>query len=963
MAVLDLRLDRHRFAAGGRQTLAQDTTAAPAPVSGAPAQKDSPDDAANSDKDNTVVVITGSRVIANGNTAPTPVTVLTSDALATAAPTSIADGLAQVPQFRGSTRPGTFVTPQSSTGAFLNLRGLGTARTLVLLDGRRTPPTTSDGRTDINVYPQLLLKRVDTVTGGASAAYGSDAVSGVINFITDTTFVGVKGEVSGGISSRSDGRSRKASIAGGSAFAGGRGHIVGSVEYNKNDGILTSDNRAWDHVGVDIIPNPNYPNDGRPANLWRYGVTGALFTPGGLISSGPLKGTQFLPGGATSTFNYGTDVSGSTMVGGDGIFNNRGNIDTPIETLATFTHVAYDVTPDFKIWGEGAWSRSSSYFAGTMPNFSSTTGFTIYNDNAFLPSDVKSRMATAGVTSIPVGRISTDWGRTDAASRTKTYRVAAGFNLTLGGWKVDGSVDSGETVARLKSYHTVNQITLFNAVDSVISPVTGLPVCRSTLTFPGNGCVPLNIFGEGSASPEALDYILDDAYSTGTIKQTAASLSVRGQPFSTWAGPVSIGGGFDYRVTSAVQTSDALSQTVIPAAVGFKGLPGSLVGKLGAFLTGNQSQQPYHEINVKEVYAETLVPLALDQPWARSLDLNAAYRYADYSSSGGISSWKIGLAYVPVDSLRFRATQSRDVRAPSLNELYSPLTVSLGALKDPVTGNNNSTVQYFGGNPDLKPEVSDTTTAGVVFTPSFVPGFSISYDWYKIEVAGAIGTLGGLNVLNLCASGQTYYCQYVARLSDNTLVSVTLQNLNLNALANSGTDVEVNYHTRLDAFAKSAPGDISARLLVSNLAYYRTTDPFGTVVDTAGVNGGESLGLPHWQGSFSLTYHVGALSVFAQERYIGKGIYSQNYVEGGTGTNGIDYNRIPSITYTDINIKYDVNAANCKCQLYFNVNNLFDRDPPPSPSRIGSPVTIIATNPTLYDTIGRYFSAGIRFRF
>lgn len=919
---------------------------------------------AASDDPATEVVITGSRVIQDGTKAPTPITVLGASQLLTGAPTSIADGLAQVPQFRSTTRPGTFITPQSSTGAFLSLRGLGGNRTLTLLDGRRTPPTTSDGRTDINVFPQLLLKRVDVVTGGASAAYGSDAVAGVVNFVTDTTFQGVKGEFGGGISDRNDDRSRKASIAVGTPFADGRGHLVASVEYAHTDGILTSDKRGWDNKGWDIIPNPNYPKDGRPANLLVSGVTGAQLAEGGVITAGPLKGTQFLAGGVPAPFAYGSDVSASTMVGGDGAFSKRGNIDTPIKTLATFAHATFDATPDFNIFLEGAYSKTRSFFGGTMPNFSASTGFTIFSDNAYLPAAIKARMANANVASIPLGRLSTDWGRTDASSDTRTYRGAAGFDWRLGGgWNVDGSVDTGITKVRLQSYHTVNQISLFNAADSVISPVTGQPVCRSTLTNPGNGCVPIDLFGPGAASQQALDYILDDGWSDTRIRQTAGHLSLRGEPFRLWAGPVSFGTGVDFRRVSAVQESDPLSQTVIQAAPGSKGLPPSLAGKLGAFLTGNQSRQPFQAVTVKEAYAEVLVPLVHGGRFAEALDANAAIRYADYSSSGGVWSWKLGLNYQPFEAVRFRSTYSRDVRAPTLNELYSPLRVSLGALRDPVTGANNSTVQYFGGNPDLRPEIAKTFTGGVVAIPPFLPGLNASIDYYQIRLKGAIGTLGGLNVLNLCAGGQTGYCQYVQRLPDKTLVSVTLQNLNLNQLKNDGVDFELNYRRGLADISDSLGGDLSLRLLVSYLAHYKATDPFGTVVDSAGVNGGEGDGTPHWQGSFAATYAIKGFSIFAQERYVGSGIYSTNYVEGGTAANSINNNHIPRIWYTDLTLKYRFKKVGCDCELYLGVNNLFDQDPPVAPSRIGAPVSIIATNPTLYDTVGRYYTAGLRYRF
>lgn len=913
-----------------------------------------------SDAGDAEILVTGSRIIRDGGNAPTPVTILGAEQLENGAPGTVADALAQVPQFRSSSRPGSFLNSQNSTGAFLNLRGLGQSRTLVLLDGRRTPPTTPEGRTDINTYPQLLTKRVDIVTGGASAAYGSDAVSGVVNFIVDTTFTGLKADVNYGISGYNDNQSVNMSLAFGRKFAGDRGHVVVSVDYSNSLGIDLGDNRAWTQQNINIIPNPTFATDGRTANLWRSGVTSAQLSEGGVIYAGPLRGTQFLPGGVTAPFVFGSEASGGTMIGGSGIWSPRQSFITPIKTLTTYGHVSFDVTPDFSTFVEASTSSTRSEFNATMPNWSGTTAFTIFNNNAYLPADIRTRLGTTP--SFTMGRLSTDFGPPNASSDTKSWRVAGGFSYKFGSdWTIQGSVDSGRTRAILGNTNIVNQTKLFNAVDAVVNPANGQIVCRSELTAP-NGCVPINLFGKGSPSQAALNYILGDAArSEATIQQTAGALSIRGQIGSTWAGPIRIGGGLDYRRITAEQDSDPFSSGLVQQFPGQRGLPASLVNKFGVFPVGNLFSLPRVQQVVKEVFVETLVPLANDSPIAGNMDLNAAYRYADYDTSGGVSSWKVGLTWQPIDAIRLRGTRSRDVRAPTLNDLYSPMTSSLGTLRDPVTGANNPIPGITVGNPNLVPELANTLTAGIVVQPAFIPGFSLSVDWYDIKVKGAIGNLNRLRIVEACAAGQTLYCQFVDRLPNGTLVSTTVSPQNLNSLRNRGVDVELNYRTGLSGVG--IPGEVRLRGLVAYLANLTTVDAFGTTIEQAGVNGGEAAGTPHWQGSTSLTYTLNDFTLFVQERIIGSGIYSNNYVVGGRTSNSIDFNSVAGRAYTDITAKYKFKARGGQFEAYMTVNNLFDNDPPASPTRVGTPVSILGTNPTLYDIVGRYFTFGLRTTF
>lgn len=913
------------------------------------------------------IVVTGSRTISNGDAAPTPVTVLSSDQLGLTAPSNIANALASVPQFSGSIKPSSYVSSQMPLASFLNLRGLGdlnTPRTLVLLDGRRVNPATPTGQIDVNALPNLLVKRVDVVTGGASAAYGSDAIAGVVNYVLDRDFVGFKADLNAGLSSRGDAGSQRVSAAAGVKLLDDRLHLVGSLEYYNSSGIFGESDRKWAQRHCEPIRNPTWPQDGRSNFLLRCGVVGTDLAPGGVITSGPLRGIQFLPSGRTAPYQYGAELTaGATMVGGDGVWLSRGTIQAPLTTKSAFGHVDFEATDSLRFFAEGSFARSEGELSFVPPFFSGGTAFTIFADNPYLPSSVRTQMVSGALSSIRVGRAAEEWGRPFGTTRSDNLRGTLGFDYKSGKWIVNGYVDIGRTKIDQRTSGQLNKARAYEAADAVINPATGAIVCRSTLTNPLNGCVPLNVFGAGSASPAAMSYITGEAWTRSWSKQIAAELSVRGSPFSTWAGEVQIGAGADYRRISAAADADPISTSQVVAAPGSLGTPAALIGTFGGWLVGNQVSQPRASYDVKEAFGEIAIPLARELSWAHAADVNAAIRYADYSSTGGVTSWKLGLTYAPSADIRFRVTRSRDVRAPNLFELNQPRTPFLAPVVDPVTNTATTVTAYNQGNPNLKPEFGDTLTVGAVMTPRFIPRLSLAVDYYNIKLKGAVSQLAAQDILNLCAAGNAQYCQYIERLPApaNTILSITPLRQNLGALRAQGIDFEGNYRLSLGS------GELSFRGLVSYLRRLTTIDAFGTRVEHAGVNGGEAVASPRWQGSASITYRNDRWTVFVQERFISGGLQNTNGIfslgtpyTSGTGPNSLDLNHVKAVQYTDLTVQ--VRPAE-HLELYATVNNLFDRDPPSAPTRTGVPITTLDTNPTLYDVVGRYFTVGARLRF
>ncbi len=922
------------------------------------------DNAAQSD-DLSQVVVTGSRVATNGASAPTPVTVVSADQLQAAAPGSIVDALNQLPQMLNSSTPAS--NNGSTTGTvgqtFLNLRSLGANRTLILLDGARLVPSSLLATTDVSLMPESLVQRVDVVTGGASAVYGSDAVAGVVNFVLDTKFTGFTARVQAGESGYQDARNGKVAITAGTSLFGGQGHLVFSADAYKNNGVAQFGSRDWFNSCA-LIGTPA----GTPTYIPACNVRSAQFNFGGMISSGPLKGTYFAPGGTPRQFQYGSLVTSTTMVGGQPIGSGYPDVGAnftavpEVDRKKAFAHFEYDINDDFSVYAQGLAAEARASFNQTRyPWQGQSSAFQIQIDNAYLPASIHDRMVAAGITTFSMSRQDSDWGpiAVDTANRTQEYKL--GLHGNLGTWKLEAYAQHGENSFLETTLHNAVSSNVYNAADAVLNPATGQVVCRSTLTQPTNGCVPLNVFGEGAATQDAVAYATATSVSRIRTSEDVAEVSLSGAPFSSWAGPVTTAFGGGYRKESAAQTSDPISSGFKHFTGGYKGFPAALEGVFGGFDRGN-AQPVSGSYNLYEVFAETLVPLASDVAWAKSLDFNAAARETHYSTSGSVTSWKGGLTYQPVDSIRLRAARSRDVRAPNVNELYSGKAQGQSSLLDPFQP-IGSPVRFpivytvTSGNTDLKNETADTTTVGLVLTPSFVPRLTMSIDAYDIRIKDAITTLGGQTTINQCFAGSTALCSLLTRAPDGQLTAVSTPYLNIGSSSTRGVDFESDYSLPLDGLFSKAAGDLTIRALANFTDRFTQVLPGAPDLQLAGQTGA-SPGVPKWQGTFSVQYRNGPFSTYAQERYIGHGALHRDY---DATTLDPMYNYVASVTYTDATMSYDFEATNAKWSTYFTVNNLFDRAPPFAPSTyfvFGTSAG--ATNLSLFDVIGRTYTLGFK---
>lgn len=883
------------------------------------------------------IVVTGTR-LRSGFASPTPVTVADTSDLRAAAPTSLTDALTQLPQFRNSSRAST-AGPSGVRGngaSFLSLRGLESQRTLTLLDGRRVVASSAAGSPDINLFPQDLVSRVEVVTGGASAAYGSDAVAGVVNFILDKDFTGLRARIQSGISDRGDGGAKQAALTYGASLLDDRLHFIASAEYRNTDEIRAAHSRPWADDAYAIVVNPNGP----PARL--IGPTRfSNATYGGLIVGGPLNNTQFLPGGGTAPFQLGTAVTGTTMIGGDGAASQFG-FTAGLESFSVFGRLTGDVSDNVSLFVEASGARSTSDYDVARSSQTAGTAFTIFDDNAYLSDDLRNRMASAGITSFRLARVDRDFGFSRVSARSDTWRVTAGFEWKLGGgWEVEGYYAHGSNNYRVLTYNNPIYRRLFAAADAVVDPVSGQTVCRSTQLGYDAGCVPINLLGEGAPSREALNWIMGTANQLLKLRQDVGSLTIRGTAFELPAGAVSVAAGVEYRREGAVQTSDELSQTVI-SNVGVRGLPASFVGQRGSFYLSNP--QPLDgSFNVKEGFLEVEIPLLRDSVIAKSLTVNGAIRGIDYSTVGSLAAWKLGVSYEPFSSLRLRATRSRDIRAANVSELFTgPVSIQGTVVY------NNATTTFIGrrsGNPNLQPERADTLTVGAVFRPQFIPGLNISADFYDIKLNGAIAQLTPQQTIDQCNLGFQPAC---AQISNPGQLTLTIPTLNLTSIKTRGVDVEAYYSTSAGA------GNLKIRGLLTYLDKYDTALPGTPALKRAGDIG--TTGTPRWGGTLSVNYTIEPFDLFVQERFIGSG-----KIDTMAAPNTFENNHVGAVFYTDVTARWNTPGLGGQGQFFLTINNLFDRQPPIVPTIPYGGYR--ATNFALYDVIGRYITVGFQAKF
>ncbi len=910
------------------------------------------------------IVVTGSR-IPGGFKAPTPVTVLSNDRVQSLSITNVGDALNQLPSFRATTGPATQANLGGNIGArLLDLRGLNPQRTLVLVDGRRFVPSTTQGTVDVNLIPSALVERTEVVTGGASAAYGSDAVAGVVNFILNRRFSGVRAEAVGGVSQRGDDQTQFLSLAAGSKI-GDRGHIVAAIEYEKNEGLGTCYTRDWCAAQTLILGNTPAGAGGLPANLIIGGVNTSTLAPGGLINrsynaagqvigttaTDPLRGTTFNADGTPRPFQYGTLVGPLFMLGGEGQGRNSYIapllLKVPTERYSAYAAGTYELTDAITAQADLSYGvERGTVVSNVLRDYNASLLGRIQSGNPFIPAAVQAAMTANGVSSIQLGKADFNLGPAYATSRTRTYRAVLALKGKLGSdWTWDLGYTYGKTEFLQRTYNAIDLNHLKNATDAVRNG-SGNIVCRinadASTTNDDPNCAAYNPFGEGLFTAAAASYVTGNGFQKTDNDQHVVTANIQGKLFELPGGPLTVAVGGEYRRDKIVGTTDAVSLNN-----GFWTLN-------GAALTG--------AVTVKEVYGEVGVPLLRDLPFIHALDLNGAIRRTDYSTSGAVTTWKLGGTYEPFAGLRLRATRSRDIRAPNLAELYGARTKTTIGLTDPRNGLQSNPTVITGSNPALTVEKANSLTFGGVITPpsGFLSRFRLSVDYYNIKVKNAIGTLGAQTLANRCAQGVQEFCALITRDANDTITQVQDIFLNSAELRTSGIDVEFQYRQPLGKL-----GNVRAQVLATVTRELTTVDSAGAV-DRAGQTGvrtGTIPGVPDYILDGLLTWSIDPLRLTAHGKYIPSGIYWTNFVgpdQPGysvTLPTSVNNNRVPGRFYLDLTANVTVATVRGRGLEFFGtVNNVFDKDPPRLPGATGG------TNQILFDPVGRAFRFGARVR-
>ena len=935
------------------------------------------------------IVVTGSRIQRPDYEAPNPIVSFDAAKLQQSGNTNVTTFLQRVPALTASIDSTRSAGNAQGDGAIgqaglnlLDLRGLGTNRTLVLVNGRRHVASQFDtAAVDINAIPTDLIQRVDVLTGAASAVYGADGVSGVVNFILRRDFDGVSARSQFGISEQGDAANRFASVIAGRNFADGRANVTLAYEYNAEQPLanddrsyLASADRVFFSNNKNYVPGQAGSYARVPTRDNRY--TGSFFDgdgvrqPGGSFQNIFKIGDRFFRGDG-QPYTFGTQIdTDDYSAGGD---------DSPVAgyigdlTPRTRRHAAnllarFDASDAFRISFEGKFVQST---VRTFSSYSGTYGAQIALDNPFIPQNLLTAARAAGLTALTINRNNFDLPRRGEEDRRRTWRGVADVSGRIGDHaSYDVSYTYGRTDVRATKLNDRLPDRFTDALDAV-RDTSGRIVCRSA-TARAAGCVPVNTFGAYVADPASFDYYLDDPVSNARIEQHVANAALTGdfgQFFALPGGPIQFAVGGEYRrESSRFRPAQGLVD-------GSYFSPGAGIYDEPVTLTPSSAR-----FDVSEAFGELNAPLLKDLPFAHLLSVGAAGRYSDYSTIGSTKAYQFNGIYAPVEDISFRGSYGRSVRAPNIAELFRPRTGFSDFVSDPcylsnrsqgtsfraancealiraaggnpatfaAANNPDANVNVTGiqqGNPGLRAEVARTWTAGVVLRPGFIPRLQIGADWYDIRLRNAINLPTATDTANLCVDLPTTdnaLCSATTRRQGTGYISAyTVQPQNVAAFRTAGLEVNVSYQVDTAGL-----GRFDLRLVGGYLHRLEQLPLPGAVV----VNNVDQPFRPKYNLVFSPTWTIDALTVAYNLRWQ-NGVRRFSRVETDNNAGYVDprYFRFKELWQHDVQAQIAVDDA---FSFYAGVNNLLDRKPD-----IG-----FETNVPI-SPLGRYLYAGARVNF
>ena len=909
------------------------------------------------------VVVTGSRVARSGFDTPTPTTVISSEQIEETGLIDTGSIIMQNPQISVGLGATNDTFQRDIGSSFINLRGLGENRTLVLIDGRRRVSGSREGsQVDLSAIPPSMIESIEIITGGASAVYGADAVSGVVNIKLKKDIEGLEATVRGGISQEGDAGTYSASLAGGGAFSESRGHVSFGVTVQKTDEVKYTDrDYAFGNGALRFVNNPanTGPADGIPDRLIMNGggTISSAYQPSFLIS-----GQRYIYDQGIQTIDMSKCYSTSCFDTPYGYNNKERNLRTPSRTISGISDLTYEIAPNVNMF---AGMEFSNAITETNGQSFFDSGLVVKRDNPFLPSDLAALMDTQGVSQITVGMEQEDLlGNKWYTNERNTFTVDAGFEGNIAerfDWQV--FYQYGQRRQNYSIANTRIESRYYQALDPIV--MGGEIVCADP-DARAAGCVPINLFSPTPASEADKAYFAYTMLRNVRNTQSLAGFQITGPLLELPAGPLSVALGGEYRKDGLVAYDDGLAER-------------------GELYRTDQGAKPVDaSVDVKEAFVEAVAPILKDAFFAKTLEIEGAMRFSDYSSIGSTLAWKAAGSWEPIEDIRIRVTRSRSVRAPNIMELYGPESrgtlnitndpcdvtqINLGSPTreancralgvpvgwvDPAAALALTTIT--GGNANLSEETSNSWTIGGVITPRFIPGLRLSVDWWKMEIDDAIQTLDGNTIVDNCVDSPTLnnaFCPFVTRgnlvgLADPYVVSrIDLRQVNIGQLSASGIDMSAAYRFDLEALSNSLAGGVNFN---ASLVYLGKLEELVDATDASSlvIRNGE-YDNPTWRGRFSTSYHLDGLTVAWNMRYLGS---SSLNVQATREYNVV---RVDSRLYHDLFFSYELPS---EIDVQFGVNNLMNSHPPRTPS------TYTGTFAgSLYENIGRNFYLSLSKKF
>ncbi|TMO08005.1 TonB-dependent receptor [Pseudoalteromonas sp. S327] len=901
------------------------------------------------------VEVTGSRILREGAIAPAPVTVISGEQLINTGAVNIGEALNNLPAL-GNTysmaNSGRFIGTAGLN--ILDLRNMGTDRTLVLVNGKRHVSSSAGSQAvDTNTIPSVWVERVEIITGGASAVYGADAVTGVVNFILKDNIEGMDFSVTRGFADLNSYNNEKATFSYGSNFDNDRGNAAFAIEYSGQDSLNALDH-PWTSTSFSSLPNQaqtdenknsaDFPDKILTPNAGYFAINDAgvyaLEDPSKFINS-------FNPDSSARDLYIGNNADPYSCAECD--FFNLGQfeeIQPEFERYNVNFKVNYDVTDDLNVYFDAKYVNSQGESIGQPAFFFFDSDNSIKIDNPYLDPDIKARMQEEGVDSIMVNRMMSDLGRRVENNTRETTRFVTGLKGTVfEDWELDTSVVYGQTDLERENGANMILANYFNALDAV-EDADGNIVCRSAAAQ-ADGCVPVNIMGFGAPSQQAIDYINTVSVGTSTIKQTVVSGSLaNGAIFELPAGYVGVAFGAEYRKEE--------SETKEP-----DNAEGTFFNALG---------EDKGSFNVREVFFEATMPILTDLPLIQDLVFDTAVRHADYSTIGEATSWKLGLDWTVNDELRVRVTQSAALRAPNISEVFGAASQTFYNVEDPCRAENIANLSnaatrtancaalgvasdfnsgydsasldgLTSGNRDVKGEESTSTTVGIVYQPEFLENAVLTIDYWEIDLENAIDTIDAQEILDRCVDSTTgidnQYCNLITRNASGEISLIQNSVLNVAGQKASGVDFELGYD--FDALEGSFKTRLIGTYLIERKDYPFQDDP-SSYIEYAGTTGEAK-----WQTNLSVSYVMDNFYSTVETRFISEVDLYTN-VELASNSNPSNQMSYGKYFITDMTVGYNFDSG---LGVKVGVDNLFNRKLPYGTRGTGE-------NSASYDNIGRF---------